>query len=385
MPKPTLKVRRQIALSDEIIRRLPALGNTGSRTGTVYWDKTLPGFGVRIQKRTRVFVLKLAPSANPSNSIVWLGQFPVVSYEDAKAEAQKQIFEAQRTKAEIRKTKAIASAVRHMKKTARTARKSNRFDASVGHYWVAPLPDGKLGVFWSHPNHDHWHRQVASFQDRNRAEEYAIAEMNNLNPKFSPSDLAEAPPYEYPATRDPEETPPTPRSGAHRQSGSIGRGSEAGALYLEKRTGTNNWHYRRIVPLAVREKAKLTRWDFSLRTPDRTEAEQLSRRITPKLDQFIRSAMARPIDLPPPSSQPYLSSEETAKLMGVTERYLKQMRTYKKGPRHYEGGGLTQQGWRKIVYRIECIEEWSAQRTHVRGRDGRVWRLAPEAFVRKSE
>lgn len=52
---------------------------------TDYWDDTLPGFGVRVGTRTKVFILK---TGNKRHS---LGRYPHVSLKEARAEAHRRL------------------------------------------------------------------------------------------------------------------------------------------------------------------------------------------------------------------------------------------------------------------------------------------------------
>lgn len=54
------------------------------------------------------------------------------------------------------------------------------FDVTKGLYWYTRMPDGKWGVFWSHPTLGDWHRMVASFSLENRAETYCCVENDCL-------------------------------------------------------------------------------------------------------------------------------------------------------------------------------------------------------------
>lgn len=152
--------------------------------------------------------------------------------------------------------------------------------------------------------------------------------------------------------------------------------------YVELHRPDDSYVYRRKVPITLRAKAGRDLWYFSLKTKDETEARAMAKRITAKLDQYIQSAI-KPAEPPPPSAFPLLSTEEVATLIGITRAYAKQMRHYGTGPRFYSGGGSTQLGWRQVVYRQEDVSEWRERRTYIQGKDGRTWRLAPEAFVGK--
>lgn len=54
------------------------------------------------------------------------------------------------------------------------------FDVTKGLYWYTRMPDGRWGVFWSHPTLGDWHRMVASFSLENRAETYCCVENDCL-------------------------------------------------------------------------------------------------------------------------------------------------------------------------------------------------------------
>lgn len=62
-------------------------------------------------------------------------------------------------------------------------------NTSQGHYWYAPMPDGKSfrwAVFWHHPDDGNIHHQVAIFFDADRAARYVQFENGNLNPAEPP-------------------------------------------------------------------------------------------------------------------------------------------------------------------------------------------------------
>jgi integrase len=59
------------------------LPNLGKRT--IYWDTTLPGFGIRIGKRTKNFVIMYGQSRN----LKTIGNWPSVSLKDARTEAKR--------------------------------------------------------------------------------------------------------------------------------------------------------------------------------------------------------------------------------------------------------------------------------------------------------
>jgi hypothetical protein len=54
------------------------------------------------------------------------------------------------------------------------------FDARKGMYWHARQPNGKWGVFWTHPDYNGWHNCIAEFASEDRAESYATCENDLL-------------------------------------------------------------------------------------------------------------------------------------------------------------------------------------------------------------
>jgi len=72
----------------------------------------------------------------------------------------------------------------------------SRFDATKGGFWLGQLPDGQHAVFWSHPSLGEWHRQIAAFPSKERAEAYLVNEAQTLTPAFAPKDLTEPAPPE---------------------------------------------------------------------------------------------------------------------------------------------------------------------------------------------
>ena len=58
------------------------------------------------------------------------------------------------------------------------------------------------------------------------------------------------------------------------------------------------------------------------------------------------------------TSETFLSTECVAAMISVTPGYVKQMRHYDYGPPYLRTGGMTQKGWREIVYRAESVKHW---------------------------
>lgn len=75
-------------------------------------------------------------------------------------------------------------------------KKPETFDATKGHYFVVELPDKQWAVFWQHPSQGDWHRQIAKFQDKMRAEAYVVSETQALSPAFANPDIMGQPPVE---------------------------------------------------------------------------------------------------------------------------------------------------------------------------------------------
>lgn len=88
------------------------------------------------------------------------------------------------------------------------------------------------------------------------------------------------------------------------------------------------------------------------------------------------------VPIPPLADSELLATEEVAWLLGTTVQYIKQMRTLKMGPAYRRTGGMTNLGWRQVVYDTAVVHRWLARLEVVTtGKNGRTYRMTPEGMA----
>ena len=268
----------RIALSPEVIASLPIPERGKSKARVIYWDETLPRFGVEVHDSGKKIFLGLVKMGRGVEKRVMLGNAEYVAYGAAKAQALR-IFE---------ENDAPSS-------------EDGQFETTAGRFWIAEQ-DGLLypwGVFWTHPTLGQWHQKVAAFRDRGRAEQYVLAETSALVDEFAAPDLVDLPPMDNaPVSRVVIRREPSPKLSNH-------------VSFSGRR-----WKYQRAVPARLQRllggkkmisrgiSIKLSRAEV-MAVGDRytQEDEDLFRRLHAELDaERSKQGQAPLVELEPPAA-----------------------------------------------------------------------------------